>query len=53
LRQRGLEEEALLKALAVLTLILLSLLTLPGAGAAGYQDGHAPREVDVADEAQI
>jgi hypothetical protein len=42
LRQRGLGEEVLLKALAVLTLILLSLLTLPGAGAAGYQDGLAP-----------
>jgi hypothetical protein len=32
----------LLKALAVLTLSLLSLLALPGAGAAGYQDGLVP-----------
>ena len=32
----------MLKALAVLTLSLLSLLALPGAGAAGYQDGLVP-----------
>ena len=32
----------MLKALAVLTLILLSFLPPPGAGAAGYQDGLAP-----------
>jgi hypothetical protein len=31
-----------LKALAVLTLTLLSLLPPPGTGAAGYQDGLAP-----------
>ena len=32
----------MLKALAALTLLLLSLLPLPGAGPAGYQDGLAP-----------
>jgi SAM-dependent methyltransferase len=35
-------ERALPKALAALTLLLLSLASPPGAGAAGYQDGLAP-----------
>jgi hypothetical protein len=51
-RQRGLGEEALLKALAVLTLILLGLLPLPGPGT-NRGLGNSPREVDVTDEAPI